>query len=656
MSANVTSLRAETNAALTGIATAVAQAELAAATVPLYDAEGGALSTVTLKANNARLLGALHIALAYAQGLSTQVSTLEAPTTVQVVMTSGIDASMTVGLPTVSIASPPTATIVAALNCGGPSYSNPASGAVWSADQSFTGGATADWTGSPTAGVTDTKVFDTERAGVGIAAGSGFQYAIPVPGPGNYVATLMWVEHYAPAAQVGLRLNDVFFGDRATGTKIVSALDVFYCCQTAYAQGGNRALIIERNVTVSGSTLNLDFAPASSSQVATGSLSAIQIRTGADASADPAALNGGTSSGVLPGTRDKTQWPYAQNSPANMPIGSGAVYQAAGLTAPSALNSSAKVYVDTVEVVIASASDPPATVSTPGSFGDRDGGTISINGTLPHFPQSYLVADATGSSQPNEIADIIDADGVTVRRINAMCHTAPGAQVFGFNYGNSDGNGTFSAGPITAQFPHGGHATQLNGMAHALRAADFTGPAIRHALGLELCGPRNYKYSGSVGTSFRWPAVQCDSYAGTAWTATGNGTSPNGTHYSFTYGSLNPSLPSYMQIGALLAIHPSKVYADYAVTTALGKKFFDCLQNYGGYALDDSAGYDYWNSANLTIRADAYSALNAVGGLTQAVRDEIARMIGDLYVITNNSSSTIGGGGTPRQPLAPPFA
>jgi hypothetical protein len=39
----------------------------------------------------------------------------------------------------------------------------------------------------------------------------------------------------------------------------------------------------------------------------------------------------------------------------------------------------------------------------------------------------------------------------------------------------------------------------------------------------------------------------------------------------------------------------------------------------------------------------------------QWVRD-LDRIFANVHVVTNNGSDSIGGGGTPRQPLAPPFA
>jgi hypothetical protein len=37
------------------------------------------------------------------------------------------------------------------------------------------------------------------------------------------------------------------------------------------------------------------------------------------------------------------------------------------------------------------------------------------------------------------------------------------------------------------------------------------------------------------------------------------------------------------------------------------------------------------------------------------IRD-LDRIFGNLHVVANNGRDSIGGGGTPRQPLAPPFA
>jgi hypothetical protein len=43
-------------------------------------------------------------------------------------------------------------------------------------------------------------------------------------------------------------------------------------------------------------------------------------------------------------------------------------------------------------------------------------------------------------------------------------------------------------------------------------------------------------------------------------------------------------------------------------------------------------------------------------GTTGTFASDVARIVAALAVVDNNAPSTVGGGGTPLQPLAPPIA
>lgn len=66
------------------------------------------------------------------------------------------------------------------------------------------------------------------------------------------------------------------------------------------------------------------------------------------------------------------------------------------------------------------------------------------------------------------------------------------------------------------------------------------------------------------------------------------------------------------------------------------------LQDYGGYVVDTGGAM--------------YAEQSAEGNARLAeMRDDLGRIMAQVQVVTNNSSSNPGGGGSPRAPFAPAF-
>jgi hypothetical protein len=70
------------------------------------------------------------------------------------------------------------------------------------------------------------------------------------------------------------------------------------------------------------------------------------------------------------------------------------------------------------------------------------------------------------------------------------------------------------------------------------------------------------------------------------------------------------------------------------------------FQDYGAYVVDDT----YWDVHAIDLD---YNAEFGDGG---SFDDDMQKLFQMLNVVDNNGPSSIGGGGTPRAPLAPPFA
>jgi hypothetical protein len=179
----------------------------------------------------------------------------------------------------------------------------------------------------------------------------------------------------------------------------------------------------------------------------------------------------------------------------------------------------------------------------------------------------------------------------------------------------------------------------MSSIGGTLRLGELTSPnPIQHALKITLWS-RKYMAINNDGTpGYRWPALNADGYL----------RDPN-----IGYGGRNPAL----EMGALLAIGPNETPEKLGIKTEIGRKLFAAFKDYGAYVVDDSA-CDCFNFAaeqgvNEEIKRVYGQTLQSSGG---ALFDDVNKIINYLFVVNNNGPSSIGGGGTPRRPLALPFA
>jgi hypothetical protein len=115
-----------------------------------------------------------------------------------------------------------------------------------------------------------------------------------------------------------------------------------------------------------------------------------------------------------------------------------------------------------------------------------------------------------------------------------------------------------------------------------------------------------------------------------------------------------------LQIGALLAIPPTFNCA--SLTSEAGRKLCWTFLNYGAYVFND-AGRSIYSIATengpdgpVTDEFQSVWGFPFVTGLNDtAWQRDIAMIFANLAVIDNNLSMSIGGGGAPLQPLAPPI-
>ena len=317
-------------------------------------------------------------------------------------------------------------------------------------------------------------------------------------------------------------------------------------------------------------------------------------------------------------TRDPWVWPFARESIWNTPIGSGAVYVPAGIGA------AAKVDIDEELLFRVSEGAPVRKLFAPKSWEARAGGTQELPGF--QIDDSILVPDARKWFTPNACAALLMPDGHTVKNIGVMCRTEPGGPVFGYNFGDTDLHGDGI---------RGGHgASAMSALGGSIRLGELTrAEPMRHAIKVDLFCKRHV-YFGEDRKGFRWPANRSDSYA------------------AKEYAGKNRALV----IGSLLAIPPGVNEQSAGVKTGVGRKLFHALQDFGAYVVDDAA----WDCHYLCAEKGVAAEVEKTSGLkfddkNGALFGDVNALFALLAVVDNNAPDSIGGGGKPRAPLAPPL-
>jgi hypothetical protein len=326
--------------------------------------------------------------------------------------------------------------------------------------------------------------------------------------------------------------------------------------------------------------------------------------------------------------RDKHQWPFACNSIWNMPIGSNARYRSINLMPALTIAGDVNHYVTISET------DPVVPWYRPFSWTNRCVPGDKLHGYL-QVPTDLIVPDATEDYRPNNSFAFLQPDGQTLIQGTALARCEEGGSVFGYiarGYPNYLEN-IYGSGITGGQGGSG-----LSSIGGTIRLGELlpTSNPIRHALKLNVYAHR-YLYDEPPG--FRWPAIKVDAYAF-------DETDPR------HYGGENPLLV----MGSLLAIPPSVNQQNLRLQTIPGQKLFQALKDYGGYIVDDSAR----DAHTIAIEKGVQEEFEAAYGYSFKTRsgpffEDVNRLFQALHVVSNNSAQTIGGGGKPRQPLAPPI-
>ncbi len=336
-------------------------------------------------------------------------------------------------------------------------------------------------------------------------------------------------------------------------------------------------------------------------------------------------------------TRDPLKWPFASRSIWNMPIGSGAVYVPANFPAVPGGSAWAPMpqIDDEIIVLRPTATLTPVYKNTVGwDGGDR---CVPMGKALVQVPVpgDYVIPN----SKNNNSAAFLAADRRTIVQVQPFTRCAaggPATSMVKFPDVDLYGNGESGA--------HGGSG--LSTLGGSLRLGELrpgTEQGPRHVLKVNVYAKEMLFRCTVRSDCFRWPATTADRYAV--------------GHYGVASSSTNRA----MKMGALLAIPASRPLSSLGLETVPGRQLAWTLQNYGAIIVDDTWGPSFMFNVETGPDGSFRQQFKADWGmeLEQRVRDDtpwsrdVQRLMQALHVVDNNTPTSIGGGGVPRQPLAP---
>lgn len=369
------------------------------------------------------------------------------------------------------------------------------------------------------------------------------------------------------------------------------------------------------------------------------------------AAAAAAAFSRGKSLGPPPpppGPRTALAWPGSVGAYPNISQGTGAQYDLHVLAARTGNNA-----FKPQEIPMGMDATQPVTgvYQNSGQQGNRcaDGpnGHVLL-GSVP-FDQNLVVPSETTNYPPA----FIGADGVSRFEGGNFGHCAKGGTPYAGHFGNRGsiiddavGGGSGGSGLSTlygtirwGELTHGtaGERITMGGKTFAL---------VRHTVRVDL----SVQDLSPAGSGWRWPANKADN---------GYQTSYKGRIASLVNGSCLV-LPQTIDLESFIA----------GLRTVAGAQFAWIFYNYGGYVANTQNGLlmaiaTEWSTAGRVgapitspNQGEFYNLYGypMVASPSSAYGSDMNAITTNLAVIKNNAVGSIGGGGTPLQPPAPPFS
>lgn len=341
---------------------------------------------------------------------------------------------------------------------------------------------------------------------------------------------------------------------------------------------------------------------------------------------------------IIEETRDPLKWPFSQTSIWNMPIGSNAVYVNAKIEKAMSRGMTADE-----DIIVMTPGEALVGIYINSAGWNRNKSRCEVEGDLlfsAPIPGDFVVSPETWDGlTPNSGIAVLMPDGRTIKQTQpfARCtHNGPATSRYVFGDEDIYGDGMYGA--------HGGSG--LSAIGGALRYDELTpesGP-IRHALKVNIYGKKNIYYDEKT-KGFRWPAKRADGYAA-------------GNYYSERSGDTVTAL----RMGALLALPAWMNLDSLGFETKPAKTLAEAFQNYGAYLVDDTAWDVYAMITEWSPEGRFMDEFEKNWGFPFNISDkstpwarDMDRIFLNLHVVDNNSPESIGGGGSPRVPLAPAF-
>ncbi|KAB8332984.1 hypothetical protein SD80_014000 [Scytonema tolypothrichoides VB-61278] len=303
-------------------------------------------------------------------------------------------------------------------------------------------------------------------------------------------------------------------------------------------------------------------------------------------------------------TRDPAYWPFDAHSPWNMPIGSEAQFEP--VSSPEWTTQALKygLQINTtnwsIPIFMAKPSDPMRNIYS------TDYNKLAFEEHVP----DVAVPD---SSEDGHLHIIDETHNYVIEMLWAKRRADYDLEAPYPNKIDLKGLGVFDT--YHGSCAYGGSCT-----AGLIRKGELQN-GIRHALRISIT-PAVLNKNTPSGKPYVWPANWADDDGkGSSYTGTGN-----------------------VYMGSLLAI-PTDVNIE-AIVGPPGTPIYElarALQDYGAYVVD---------RGHLNLYAEP-SADEEVSQLSWEGLQVLPKY---LLVVANNGSERVGGGGTPRRPLAPPFA
>ncbi len=336
--------------------------------------------------------------------------------------------------------------------------------------------------------------------------------------------------------------------------------------------------------------------------------------------------------------RNPWLWPFSIDSIWNTPIGSNAEYEDAGLRPTRGVGADPRHFLEL------SREDPERKVIGFDRFAPKNGrcsGTTDMNGLTVHLPDGWTVPDIGPDNpyglKPNSAFTfrLYGNDRVWNGPAIARCDPRGALYMYSFVrfpdkriYEDLHGDGNTDTG--------GQGASRMSGMGGTIRVGELTGERpLRHAIKLNVWG--HHLYYGDDRPGYKWPATAADHYA-------------NQPDHKNRYVGKNPNLV----MGTLLAVEPGVTAKKLGLRSEPARLLLKTLQGYGAYITEDS-GWDVWD---IIVESDVMPEFEKKYGFgleSEKWEAEVLKIAPHLKIVVNNGPDSVGGGGRPLRPLAPPL-